>query len=196
MVDKLRYNANMVDALGAALRDSDHGLNAVPGLLKSVLKDDAWQEFITQLGEVVTPKSFTEFVETPPLKGLGSDIELVKRIIQDDPEVLKMLDEVTQKPNHRPIKSSNNVTTYKDPNPRGNSEVGAIRRLRKSRPDLLEKVTSGQISAHAAAIEAGFRPKTVSVPIERPDSIASTLKRHMAPRDLERLAHLLLGKED
>lgn len=37
--------------------------------------------------------------------------------------------------------------------------TAAIRRLRKSRPDLHEKVMNSELSANAAMVEAGFRKK-------------------------------------
>lgn len=39
------------------------------------------------------------------------------------------------------------------------------RRLERDRPDLAARVKAGDLSANAAAIEAGFRPKTVTVPL-------------------------------
>ena len=48
---------------------------------------------------------------------------------------------------------------------RGNSESYTVRRLKRDRPELAEKVIEGEMSANAAAIEAGFRTKTVSVPV-------------------------------
>lgn len=44
-------------------------------------------------------------------------------------------------------------------NPTGTSREAALRRLRKDRPDLYERVKSQELSAHAASIEAGFRKK-------------------------------------
>jgi hypothetical protein len=41
--------------------------------------------------------------------------------------------------------------------PSGTSAAAALRRLERQRPDLLDKVLTGEMSAHAAAIEAGFR---------------------------------------
>lgn len=43
---------------------------------------------------------------------------------------------------------------------------------------------------HAAMIRAGYRPKTISVPVSRPDRIAASLLRHMTPEALARLAEL------
>lgn len=50
--------------------------------------------------------------------------------------------------------------------PTGNSESAALRRLRKDRLDLHAQVIAGEMSAHAAMVKAGFRPKTVTVPID------------------------------
>lgn len=41
----------------------------------------------------------------------------------------------------------------------GRSVRGVLRRLRRDRPDLADRVAAGKMSANAAAIEAGFRKK-------------------------------------
>jgi hypothetical protein len=43
--------------------------------------------------------------------------------------------------------------------PSGNSAAAALRRLERHRPDLLARVLQGELSAHAAMIEAGFRKR-------------------------------------
>jgi hypothetical protein len=47
--------------------------------------------------------------------------------------------------------------------PTGTSRATALRRLRKDRPDIHARVLKGELSAHAAMIEAGFRKKPGSV---------------------------------
>ena len=37
-----------------------------------------------------------------------------------------------------------------------------LKRLKRDRPDLAERVVAGEMSAHAAAIEAGFRKKATA----------------------------------
>jgi hypothetical protein len=37
--------------------------------------------------------------------------------------------------------------------------------LKRDRPNLASRVEAGDLSANAAAIEAGFRPKTATVPL-------------------------------
>jgi hypothetical protein len=54
--------------------------------------------------------------------------------------------------------------------PWGNSAAAAIRRLRKDRPDIHERVLAGEITPHAGMIEAGFRKRRVrkkATPLDR-----------------------------
>ncbi len=78
------------------------------------------------------------------------------------------------------------------PNSRGTDPTYALRRLKRDREDLAEKVISGELSANAAAIQAGFRKRTVSIPLE-PRSIARTLRRHLTDDQLEDLIAELAG---
>lgn len=74
-----------------------------------------------------------------------------------DPEALDLLDRATQ---HQPGAGKNQHTGCLGNNvpeagrPEGNTAAKAIRRLRKDRPDLHARVLEGDLSAHAAAIEA------------------------------------------
>src|SRR5262245_53066346 len=59
--------------------------------------------------------------------------------------------------------------------PKGNERAKALRRLRKDRPDLHEQVLEKKLSPHAAMVEAGFRPKTITVPIDINKAAAQTI---------------------
>jgi hypothetical protein len=58
-----------------------------------------------------------------------------------------------------------------------NSKPGTLRRLARSRPDLLARVESGELSAHAAAVEAGIRKPMRSIPVDTPDAAIRALLR-------------------
>jgi len=45
----------------------------------------------------------------------------------------------------------------------GNDPTYALRRLLRDAPELAARVQAGELSAHAAAVEAGFRRKTFAV---------------------------------
>ena len=51
--------------------------------------------------------------------------------------------------------------TDQRPRPSGNSIEAALRRLRKSRPDIHAQVLAGEITPHAGMIAAGFRKRPV-----------------------------------
>jgi hypothetical protein len=187
--DPLRGNAHLVDALGSALRSGEHGLSTVPGLLERVLTEGSWRKFITKRGEQVEHERFADFVTTPPLAGLGTTVEMLQRIIGDRVELVDRLDELMRNPVGHPGKG-NNVTRSKRP---GNTREQALRRLRKDAPELHAEVLAGRLTAHAAAVQAGFRPRTFTVRMDSPESIANSLRRQLDPEMLAKLVQLLGG---
>jgi hypothetical protein len=80
------------------------------------------------------------------------------------------------------------ITTFLDDD-RG--ATYALQRLKRDRPDIADKVVRGELSANAAAIEAGFRPRKVSINMEDAHSAARSLLRHMDAETLNELVHLL-----
>jgi hypothetical protein len=191
VADDLRANALINDSLGSALRSGDHALGTVPALLKRVLADETWREFITKRGEHVQHERFADFVTTKPLGGLGSDVPLVQRIVADDNETLDLLDRALQNPVGTNVPIDNINTSKAD----GTSRSQALRRLRKDAPELHSEVLAGHLSAHSAMVRAGFRPKTVAVPVTRPEAVARSLLKYMSADDIAQLVALLLGKE-
>jgi hypothetical protein len=188
---KLFRNAELNNSLSSALRSGEHGLVTVPGLIKRVLVEESWREFVTQMGEHVQYERFADFVATPPLKGLGSELSLIRRIVVDDPEALDLYDQAVQNPHggdHASAESKNNNIQLA---PQGTSKARALRKLRSDAPKLHAEVLAGNISAHAAMVQAGFRPKTFTVRADRPESVARTLRKHLTRDQLRELAEML-----
>lgn len=190
MTTNLRHNANLVESLGSALRDGGHGLSTVPALLRRVLDEQSWREFVTQRGEHVHYERFDDFVTVPPLKGLGASMDLVERVIgTDDPDLLRLL--------RTARKVGRGKRTDLQPNVESTSSEGAesspltADRLARDAPDEYEAVRRGEKSINAAAVAAGIRPHRISVRLDRPDSIARSLRRYMSPDDLALLAKLI-----
>ena len=192
MADDLRANALINDSLGSALRSGDHALGTVPALLKRVLAEGTWHEFITKRGEHVHHERFADFVTTKPLGGLGSDVALVQRIVADDNETLDLLDQALQRPVGHPSIDDN----IHNRRVAGTSQSGALRRLRKNAPELHADVLAGRLSAHGAMVRAGFRPKTVSVPVTKPEAVARSLLKYMSADDIAKLIAALVGAAD
>jgi hypothetical protein len=96
------------------------------------------------------PSAFVSFVTAQPMEGLGTNIEMLERICAEDKEALDLIDQATQGKQGRPSKLENidivNVI------PSGNARQHALRKLRKSRPDLHARVLKGKLSPHAAKV--------------------------------------------
>lgn len=185
-VNHLVRNRHLVEDLGGALRSGQHGLATVPGLLKRVLAEESWREFTTQRGEHVVHERFVDFVTTPPLAGIGSTVELLRRIVADDTEALDLLDRALQNPVGTNV-ALNNMKGH----PRGTSKDYALRKLRKDAPELHAEVLAGRLSAHAAMVKAGYRPPTFTVRADSPESVAATLRRRLDAGTIEAVRRLL-----
>jgi hypothetical protein len=73
---------------------------------------------------------------------------------------------------------------------RGGSATYAIRKLRRSRPDLHAKVLAGELSPHAAMVQAGFRPKVITVPLDV-EKAAAALARAFTEDEMRSLQEQL-----
>jgi len=178
-----KHNGHLVESLGSALRGGTHAVGVVPALLKRVLAEQSWRQFVTQRGERVEYQRFADFVTTLPLKGLGADVGLIKQIIRGDPEAEDMLDQALQNPN-----ALHNVQAKA---PTGNTRERALRKLRADAPDLHADVLAGRLSAHRAMVQAGFRPNTFTVPDTSPEAIAAALRRQLPADVIAHVAALL-----
>jgi hypothetical protein len=92
-------------------------------------------------------------------------MDMLRRLCKDGMEVLDLIDQAVQRSDGRPPETVDNINSL-DSRPTGTSEQAAIRWLRKDRPDLLEKVVAGEMTAHGAMVEAGF--SACSRPADRP----------------------------
>lgn len=191
MTDPLRRNGNLIESLGSSLRSGGHALGTAPALLHQILEGESWRDFVTQRGERVEYANFAEFVTTQPLHGLGASVDIVRRLVRDDPETLDLLDRALQRPlgSNQHSEGLDNIQTL-DP-PSGTSREAALRRLRKDRPDLHAEVLGSRLSAHAAMVQAGFRPRTATVPMDTAENAARALRRNMSPEALAELARLI-----
>lgn len=95
--------------------------------------------------------------------GLGYSPDEIDAILSErqSAAAIDAKDEASQRPRGRPQKNVDNIHIYE--RPAGTSAQQALRRLRKDRPDLHARVVSGQLSANAAMIEAGFRKRPIQV---------------------------------
>ena len=89
---------------------------------------------------------------------------------------------------HRGFQRGDNVTSLN----RGSSETYAVRRLRRDgHADLADKVERGELSANRAAVKAGFRHRTMSIPA---DDAERAFRRLSGDRGMDREQLVLLAK--
>lgn len=182
--DPLQARGADVAMLSNALRRGGSALESVPEQIKQILRAEEWRHFTTRLGKEVRHERFADFVTTPPLAGLGAQPALVERVIADDIEAVGLF--------RQAMKGANNVSTRSRNTRHGTRRDYALERLARDAPELHAEVLAGRLTAHAAMVEAGFRPATFTVRPE-PESAARTLRKHMTPQQIAELARLLAG---
>jgi hypothetical protein len=179
-----------------AVADGEKSIKHVPLLIKQVIDSGAWQKRL--VGKLpVEHKTFRDFIRTAPAKGMGwstpEDIKQVEALLRYAPDVLvKWREAITGEPGgdrqSEDAKSTNN-NIINAPARQGTSLSYTLDRLKRERSDLFNRVVAGELSANAAAIEAGFRKKPV--PIRQLMDIACKLSPTERLAALEYLAHLI-----
>lgn len=196
MSDQRKVNAALVDALGSALRSGDHGLKTVPGLLRRILADDAWRDFVTQRGERVQHRRFEDFVTALPLKGLGATMDLIERIVgTDDPELLILLRNATVDKRGRPEKGAGKPLESKGFPAHGEAVDYTAVRLALEAPEEFEAVRRGEKSIHAAAIAAGIRRRRIPVRLDDASSALKSLRANSSPEFWDEFRRLVLDSD-
>lgn len=189
----------VVTQLFGAIRNGSASLGDVPGLLKRLIKENFWQErIVRRTGERVSfaRDGFLKFVSEHPPEGLGSDLKTIKRLCEDDKEALDLLDQVTAGRQGERTDLFDNIQKVKsEESPTGTSAARALRKLRKDRPDLHAEVLAGEKSPHGAMVEAGFRKKTISIPISNPSQAAHSIATHFSRELLDELIRALIEEQ-
>lgn len=195
-----------VNSMHHALKGGTLGLREMPNLIKDAITDRIWEGWVDiNTQQRYSQPDFVTFVTTPILEGLGATIDQIKALCEKDREAIDLIDqELTRKPggannpegiggkSHKEaIVNHNNVMNDKETKAsQGNSIEYTLRRLRKDHPELHEKVINNELSPNAAAIEAGFRKKQITVTLEV-DAIVKVIKRYLAPEQITQLKEML-----
>jgi hypothetical protein len=170
-------------------------MSALPGLVRRLLDEDAWREYTAPgVSGAVVHETFTSFLTSAAPRGLnGRRDQLVALCGRDEAlkaRVQRLLDAdvPAARPVGRPDSASNDGAT----NIKANSAEYVVARLKRDRPDLAARVVAGEITANAAAKQAGIRkPRVV---LTSPESIARALRKHLDADDIAHLIRLLLGE--
>lgn len=172
-------NSKFIADVQQMLAETGFDLKQLPKHIKVILKRGMWKSrIVKQTGERKEYKRFEEFVVAKMPYGLGSDISQIKSLCKDDTTTVDLIEKEIKKPVGNPNFGSKGAIVDNIHNrPTGTSQAAALRRLRKSRPDLHKKVLKKELTAHNAMIQAGFRSKKIQIEID-PERAAETIKKH------------------
>lgn len=171
--------------------------------LRILLEKKCWRKFTDHVeGKQHEHETWESFVTSAkPFDGLNVTVELIDNMVRDDKALVDLIDQAKQKkPGGRNNPHGNNqhqakqVTVdniHSDQRPSGTSADAALRRLRKERPDLHKQVINREKTPNTAMIEAGFRPKTATIRLDKIESIATTLKKKLSKSQIKKLKEIL-----
>jgi len=159
----------------------------LPKMVARIIKEELWKAEKDR--QRVPFKSFRAFVEHPLSEGLELPYEKLQQYCDDHEEATRLLKAANPQAlalgdNQHSVGYDIVIPSVSGGKSGGNSPDYALRRLKRDRPDLAEKVIMGEMSAHAAAVEAGFRNKTVSVRADDAARAAKTLRKHYTLAEL------------
>jgi hypothetical protein len=188
-------NGGYVATLQQLMADGGFAIRELPEYIKTLLDKGIWRDrIVKQTGRRAQFENFQQFVESPLVDGLGASIEQIRSLCREDTESIDLIDRELQRPpgGDKRSKEATSVNNVNVDRPQGNASATALRRLRKDRSDLHAKVIAGELSAHSAMIEAGFRPKTITVPVD-PQRAARAIQRHFTQDEVIEICALLTG---
>lgn len=158
--------------------------------LDDVIKAEAWKAFRRPYER--TERRFDDFgAFVSDQKGLSLTPDQLRFFCSRTPRILSDLDALIKKSQRPGARTDLVDNIHKVERPSGTSRQRALRRLREQRPDLHDRVVAGELTPHAAMIEAGFRHKTATVPIDDVEAIAAFLRRKLTKAKIRKLIEIL-----
>lgn len=212
---RLANRGMAVKSLQAALGRAETNLDVIPRLVGRVIREEAWRHWIDGDHGEFKPTDFRLFLTAPKPAGCGAQLPVIERALKGTDAWEPYLEAIRGRPgnptganqwsngNRNIVTVSISPTSTPEviPLPRrdysreaksGNSVSYAVRRLRKHRPELYERVKAGEMTAHRAMVEAGFVERSITIP-DDPSTAARRLLRHFQGERLEALIAALSG---
>jgi len=182
----------IVDALREALEKEDL-LRLFPHWLLQTIQEEAWRHFSnTTTNEIYEWSDFDAFIKAKRPRGLGikggvKQVHIECKFYADQGHddaiaALRELDLMLPEPmSHqeagttggRGKKASSDTTGFSRA-----SRNGFLARLKRDHPELADKVINGEISAYAAAVEAGYRHRLIRIDQIDPEHAAVMIRKN------------------
>src|SRR5262249_44833023 len=122
--------------------------------------------------------SFARFISDR--RGLGLTAEQLRFFCTTTPRILGDLDALIEQAGKEPPEDTAADVRHR-----------VLLRLQEQRPDLHKRVVAGELSPYGAMIEAGFRRRTASVPVDDVEAVGRFLQRRFTKAQLRKLIDLL-----
>lgn len=172
------------------------GLSNVPGLLKKIIANRAWERRVSR-GRVIELSSLRELITEKPIRGWGEDPKKVEAVIKDDPEALAMFREAMKHQGERKdLRDFPNNVSEVDDVTHGNSRAYSIDRVkRECDPEVVAKVMSGEMSPNAALVKAGIRENRQVYMPRDPAKAAQKLRKLFGDDYMQALIRVVMQEE-
>lgn len=97
-MNELVYFDDITQSLSKAVARGEASLDAVPGLLRMIIRRKMWRKRISSItGGIVEFESFEQFVNALPPEGLGTTIEAIKCLCCNEPKMLATIEKAIGK---------------------------------------------------------------------------------------------------
>lgn len=214
MRENLAINGDKVVLLSKQVRSASLNLSNIPHLVVQIIEQEMWKLYLHPSGgqEINNSHlSFADFVSSEPPNGLGSNLQTIENIlviqtrakqrndVQTAENALKLFaSELTGVSRTLTVEELPQsvlaiMNEAKPPNTISKSQISALRKLERERPDLLGQVQSGNLSANKAMIEAGFRKRRFSIPQDDVAGAANAIRNKYSDQQIRQLVQQLQG---
>ena len=198
MTDVMRERGTVVNSAAQMLSSGDVNLDTMPQLILRIINEGMWrQRAIPQRRWELSREfaTFEEFVTADPLDGLHTTIPMLKDVCRRDVRAVDAIDRLLTRQGTSRIMPGTMYPVTDPPSraTRRSRRFAASARIGRT---FTPASSLSELSAHAAAVEAGFRPHTFTVRADNADSAAATLRKHFKDPEQRALLAELLTKED
>jgi hypothetical protein len=163
----------------------------IPALVE-VIDTESWREFVHPMRGLQRYSTFGSFcAEQLGLAAQAVEVILDKSLFKADAaKVRKMIrEDIAPVARHGEIgngrvdNDESRVATGKST--QGSNQASyVIARLKRDDPDLAQEVVEGRMSAHAAAVKAGIKKPTATIPVDTPENAVRALLRRFTAVDI------------
>lgn len=190
--DKLYQDPRRV---GPGAGGSEHGEASTYGSFSEYFEDRVGQSFGTwaelentyQYAHQNMPGLFGEKFERAQV--VASRTTALHEEIADG----KTLNSALGRPSVTQSDNKDNIRITTPDNSGGTSADYLTRRIVRDHPEIAERMKAGEYkSVRAAALDAGIAPRTLTIRLDAPASVARSLRKHMSEENFTDLIRLLL----